>query len=84
MKLFSGINFRDYLADYYFWQDNPVKNKKRFKTILMVLYGKKKDRGGVRKKYAAAKQKYYDDLKTVRSAVNKYFSQIMLSSEKYF
>ena len=49
--LFSSINFRDYLSDYLFWQNEHFKNKKVFKNVLSVLYGKKKDRGHIKERY---------------------------------
>ena len=50
--LFSkGINFQDYLNDYLFWQNEHFKSKKVFKNVLAVLYGKKKDRGHIKKRY---------------------------------
>ena len=51
--LFSrSINFQDYLSDYLFWQNQRFKSKKVFKNVLSVLYGKKKDRGHIKEKYA--------------------------------
>ena len=51
--LFSrGINFQDYLSDYSFWQNEHFKSKKVFKNVLSVLYGKKKDRGHIKERYA--------------------------------
>ena len=51
--LFSkSINFQEYLSDYFFWQNEHFKNKKVFKNILSVLYGKKKDRGHIKERYA--------------------------------
>lgn len=51
--LFSrGINFQDYLGDYSFWRNEHFKSKKAFKNVLSVLYGKKKDRGHIKERYA--------------------------------
>lgn len=50
--LFSkGINFQGYLSDYLFWRNAYFKNKKVFKNVLSVLYGKKKDRGHIKEIY---------------------------------
>ena len=50
--LFSkSINFQDYLSDYFFWQNEHFKSKKVFKTVLAVLYGRKKDRGHIKERY---------------------------------
>jgi len=48
----KSMNFHSYLFDYEFFKTYfPNQNRKRFKTTLMVLYGKKKDRGHIKAKY---------------------------------
>ena len=44
---------RNYVTDFEFWRRQNIKSKKHFKTIMAVMYGKKKDRGGIKKKYLA-------------------------------
>lgn len=47
------LNYRHYIANFEFWRKQNIKSKKHFKTIMAVMYGKKKDRGGIKKKYLA-------------------------------
>ena len=51
MKFPKSINFQKYLRDYPFWQDEHFKSRKIFKNVLSVIYGRKKDRGHIKKKY---------------------------------
>ena len=44
---------RNYFTDFEFWSKQNIKSKKHFKTVMAVMYGKKKDRGGIKKKYLA-------------------------------
>ena len=44
---------RNYFTDFEFWRKQNIKSKKHFKTIMAVMYGRKKDRGGVKRKYLA-------------------------------
>lgn len=43
--------YRNYFTDFEFWREQNIKSKKHFKTIMAVMYGRKKDRGGIKKKY---------------------------------
>ena len=46
-----GFNFREYLKNYEILQViGTNKTRKQFKNFLMVLYGKKKDRGHIKSK----------------------------------
>lgn len=36
-------------TDFEFWRKQNIKSKKHFKTIMAVMYGRKKDRGGIKK-----------------------------------
>lgn len=47
----NGASFRSYLLDYYFWQNQSFKTRKQFKNTLRVMYGRKKDRGHIKKKF---------------------------------
>ena len=47
----KGFDFRAYLRNYDIIQAiGANKTKKQFKTFLRVMYGKKKDRGRIKKK----------------------------------
>ena len=63
----NGANFRSYLLQWEFWQNQPFKTRKQFKNTLRVMYGRKKDRGYIKKKFekkmaeeAEIKQKFAD------------------------
>lgn len=47
----NGANFRSYLLQWEFWQNQPMKSRKTFKNTLRVMYGKKKDRGYIKAKF---------------------------------
>ena len=36
------LNYRNYFTDFEFWRKQKIKSKKHFKTIMAVMYGKKK------------------------------------------
>lgn len=47
----KGFNFREYLKNYDIIQAiGANKTKKQFKNFLRVMYGRKKDRGHIKKK----------------------------------
>lgn len=63
----KGANFRSYLLQWEFWQNQPIKTRKTFKNTLRVIYGRKKDRGHIKAKFekkmaeeAALNQKIMD------------------------
>ena len=70
-----NIRFQDYVRDYYFWQSEPVKSKKVFKNILSVLYGKKKDRGHIRQRYAKKMKEYNNSMSIIKKALATKFPQ---------
>lgn len=64
-----NIRFQDYVRDYYFWQNEPVKSKKVFKNVLSVLYGKKKDRGYIKQRYAKKMKEYNKSMSVIKNAL---------------
>ena len=49
--MMKGFNFREYLRNYDIIQAiGSNKTKKQFKNFLRVMYGRKKDRGHIKKK----------------------------------
>ena len=75
MSFPRNIRFLDYLGDYYFWQNEPVKSKKVFKNTLYVLYGKKKDRGHIKQKYDEKMKEYNKSLSILEKALMTKFPQ---------
>lgn len=60
----KGFNFKAYLRNYETIQAVGMnKTKKQFKTFLRVMYGKKKDRGHIKKKV----EKYIKEQKVDRA-----------------
>ena len=45
------LNYRNYFTDFEFWRKQNIKSKKHFKTVMAVMSCKKKERGGIKKKY---------------------------------
>lgn len=73
----KGINFQDYLKDYLFWQDEHFKSKKVFKTVLAVLYGKKKDRGHIKERYIKRIEEQKRSMAIVKKAVEERLSETL-------
>lgn len=67
---------RNYLVDFEFWQKQNIKSKKHFKTIIAVMYGRKKDRGGVKKKYLALMKEQEETQKLMREAIEHVCPQL--------
>ena len=70
------VNYRNYFADFEFWRKQNIKSKKRFKTIMAVMYGKKKDRGGVKRKYLALMKEQDETQILIRKAINRACPQL--------
>ena len=70
------LNYRKYFADFEFWRKQNIKSKKHFKTIMAVMYGKKKDRGGVKKKYLALMKEQERTQKLIRKAIDRACPQL--------
>ena len=64
------LNYRNYFTDFEFWRKQNIKSKKHFKTIMAVMYGKKKDRGGIKKKYLALMKEVEEKQKLIRKAMD--------------
>lgn len=70
------LNYRNYFADFEFWRKQNIKSKKHFKTIMAVMYGKKKDRGGIKKKYLALMKEQEERQRLVREAIDRVCPQL--------
>ena len=68
--------YRQYIADYDFWSLQHIKSKKRFKTIIAVMYGKKKDHGGIKRKYLALMKAEEEKEKLILEAINRVCPQL--------
>ena len=73
--LFSkSMNFRSYLLDYEFFKTYfSNQTRKHFKTTVMVLYGKKKDRNYIKAKYEEAAKEWFQNKALVYKAVAQNF-----------
>lgn len=72
----KGFNFRAYLRNYEILQViGTNKTKKQFKNFLRVMYGKKKDRGHIKKKV----EKYIQEQKADRAKIYNAISKVMPS-----
>ena len=79
----KSINFHSYLLDYEFFKTYfSNHNRKRFKTAVMVLYGKtavmvlygkKKDRGHIKAKYEKALNEWRKDNALIYKALAQRF-----------
>ena len=67
---------RNYFADFEFWCKQNIKSKKHFKTIMAVMYGKKKDRGGIKKKYLALMKEQEETQRLIRKAIDRVCPQL--------
>lgn len=67
---------RNYFADFEFWRKQNIKSKKHFKTIMAIMYGKKKDRGGIKKKYLALMKEQEETQRLIRKAIDRVCPQL--------
>ena len=67
---------RNYFADFEFWRKQKIKSKKHFKNIMAVMYGKKKDRGGIKKKYLALMKEQEETQRLMREAIDRVCPQL--------
>ena len=70
------LNYRNYFTDFEFWHRQNIKSKKHFKTIMAVMCGKKKDRGGIKKKYLALMKEQEETQRLIREAINRVCPQL--------
>ena len=70
------LNYRNYFTDFEFWRKQNIKSKKHFKTIMAVMYGKKKDRGGIKKKYLALMKEQEETQRLIRKAIDRVCPQL--------
>ena len=67
---------RNCFTDFEFWRKQNIKSKKHFKTIMAVMYGKKKDRGSIKKKYLALMKGQEETQRLIRKAINRACPQL--------
>lgn len=67
---------KNYFTDFEFWRKQNIKSKKHFKTVMAVMYGKKKDRGGIKKKYLALMEEQRKKQKLTREAIGHVCPQL--------
>ena len=67
---------KNYFTDFEFWRKQNIKSKKHFKTIMAVMYGRKKDRGGIKKKYLALMKEQEETQKLIRKAIDRVCPQL--------
>lgn len=70
------LNYRNYFADFEFWRKQNIKSKKHFKTVMAVMYGRKKDRGDIKKKYLALMKEQEETQRLIRKAINRVCPQL--------
>lgn len=70
------LSYKNYFTDFEFWRRQNIKSKKHFKTIMAVMYGKKKDRGGIKKKYLALMKEQEEMQKLIRKAIDRVCPQL--------
>ena len=67
---------RNYFTDFEFWRKQNIKSKKHFKTVMAVMYGKKKDRGGIKKKYLALMKEQEETQRLMKEAIDHICPQL--------
>lgn len=67
---------KNYFTDFEFWHKQNIKSKKHFKTVMAVMYGKKKDRGGIKKKYLALMKEQEETRRLIRKAIDRVCPQL--------
>ena len=70
------LKYRNYFADFEFWRKQNIKSKKHFKTIMAVMYGKKKDRGGIKRKYLTLMKEQEEMQRLIRKAIDRVCPQL--------
>lgn len=64
------LNYTNFFTDFEFWRRQNIKSKKHFKTIMAVMYGRKKDRGGIKKKYLEIMKEQEETQMLIRRAID--------------
>lgn len=67
---------RNYFTDFEFWRKQNIKSKKHFKTVMAVTYGRKKDKGGIKKKYLALMKEQEETQRLMREAIDHVCPQL--------
>ena len=80
----KGFDFRAYLRNYDIIQAiGTNKTKRQFKNFLRVMYGKKKDRGHIKKKIEKYIQKQNIDRARLYNAISKVMPSIGIVNGPY-
>lgn len=80
----KGFNFREYLRSYDIIQAiGTNKTKKQFKNFLRIMYGKKKDRGHIKKKIEKYIQEQNADRAKLYNAISKVMPSIGIINGPY-
>lgn len=61
---------RNYFTDFEFWRKQNIKSKKHFKTVMAVMYGRKKDRGDIKRKYLTLMKEQKETQRLMREAID--------------
>lgn len=77
------LNYRNYFDDFEFWRKQNIKSKKHFKTIMAVMYGRKKDRGGIKKKYLTLMKEQKETQRLIREAIDCVCPQLSSMLRRY-
>ena len=67
---------KNYFTDFEFWRKQNIKSKKHFKTIIAIMYGRKKDRGGIKRKYLALMKEQEETQRLIRKAIDRVCPQL--------
>lgn len=67
---------KNYFIDFEFWSKQNIKSKKHFKTIMAIMYGRKKDRGGIKKKYLALMKEQEETQRLMKEAIDHVCPQL--------
>lgn len=80
----KGFSFREYLKNYDIIQAiGTHKTKKQFKNFLRVMYGRKKDRGHIKKKIEQYIKEQKADRAKLYNAISKVIPNIGMINGPY-
>jgi cytochrome b subunit of formate dehydrogenase len=81
----KGFNFRAYLRNYDIIQAiGTNKTRKQFKNFLRVMYGKKKDRGRIKKKIEKYIQEQNKDRAKLYNAISKVMPHLSIMGQSFY
>lgn len=80
----KGFDFRSYLRNYEIIQTIGMnKTKKQFKNFLRVMYGRKKDRGRIKKKIEEYIRKQNKNMSQLYNTISKAIPNLGLINGPY-